>query len=412
MLRPVLIHQLTLDATAVLAALAVLALPSTSFSQRLLVGSATGPDSGSRTSWSESVRQTARRMADSLRAGDLAGFDSCFAVDQLIDRTLEGFDLTPAARLSLSQGIRNTFTPGRRLKAATRRGSFRFLSLRQAGGALHGLFRVLGEGGTLSYWETIFAPLDGVPRVVDFFDFNTGELHSQTIRRILVVSGVAVLGSIGSEQTPSAEVLAQLGGLHGAFRKGEFARAARLHDALPPAVRQQKCYLLMRIECGARQGRSAHLKALSEYARLVPKSDPSRALVLMDLFLLRDQVARAVESLDTLASRVGDDPYLKTVRARLMVRLGKLAEARRDAAAAIAAAPGLAQGYIAMLSVCLLQGDYQMCTEVLDALDRRFTIRREGLGALAGFRKFADSALGRDWLADFDVRHMHSSTVR
>jgi len=160
-------------------------------------------------------------------------------------------------------------------------------------------------------------PNRGDVRGFDFHDLATGSLASK------------VAAELWSRTTPEVDASA----FFNAIRGEDLELAAREYEALPPRL-QQTVAVARAYTFGVLQETSvdAYRQGLREYLELVP-SDADRAILRLEL----DPDEPAEATLASLAPAVADypeEPWLRGIRAVLLLSCGRIDEGRADLAIA------------------------------------------------------------------------------
>ena len=104
----------------------------------------------------------------------------------LMDRVCEGLSVTPAQRSSFARTVGLSRASAPYLDTVSTGGHIRFLRMREMDGRPRALYRLAGDDG-LNYHDIELALTDqGRVRIVDVYVYDTGEMLSVALRRILV----------------------------------------------------------------------------------------------------------------------------------------------------------------------------------------------------------------------------------
>jgi hypothetical protein len=123
-------------------------------------------------------RVVAKRDAEAIKG--------VFDVGALMDRVCEGLSVTPAQRSSFARTVGLASAAAPYLDTVGTGGHVRFLRVREIDGRMRALYRLTGDVG-LNYHDAILGVTDqGQVSIVDVYVYDTGEMLSVALRRILV----------------------------------------------------------------------------------------------------------------------------------------------------------------------------------------------------------------------------------
>jgi hypothetical protein len=117
---------------------------------------------------------------------DVDAIRDVFDVVALMDRVCEGLSVTPAQRSSFARTVGLARASAPYLETVGTGGHIRFLRVHEMDGRSRALYRLAGDAG-LNYHDAVLALTDqGRITIVDFYVYDTGEMLSVSLRRILV----------------------------------------------------------------------------------------------------------------------------------------------------------------------------------------------------------------------------------
>jgi len=117
---------------------------------------------------------------------DTEAIKSAFDTDAMMDRVCEGLSVTPAQRRSfaLTVGLASASAPY--LETVGAGGHIKFLRVHEMDGGPRALYRLTGDDG-LNYHDAVLRLTDrGRVAIVDAYVYDTGEMMSAALRRMLV----------------------------------------------------------------------------------------------------------------------------------------------------------------------------------------------------------------------------------
>ena len=127
-----------------------------------------------------------KRFERAVNNRDAEGINDAFDTNMLMDRICEGLSVTPAQRKSfaLTGGFASLTAPY--LETVSKGGHVKLLRLHVMDGGPRALYRLTGVDG-LNYHDAVLAWTDlGRVTIVDTYVYDTGEMMSAALRRMLV----------------------------------------------------------------------------------------------------------------------------------------------------------------------------------------------------------------------------------
>jgi tetratricopeptide (TPR) repeat protein len=313
-------------------------------------------------------------LRDSLQAGDPSLLDERVDLDRLLQRATRD---VPASQALLDELTRDVRENGLKLGGAllgSKDGTLRVRLLRVEPhqGAPRALFRLLSSGGLNYYAYELARDDQGRVVITDIYVYMTGELFSESLRRVFLMS------ALERGQVPDSKLALGEPGLMDNMPR--FRRIHRLLDAeryqevvdefsrLPPSVLADKSLQLIRLKALMQLGGAEYQRSLQAYEKAFP-GDAVMDLLALDDSRLSGRPEEMMRVLDRLDRKVGD-PYLHYLRAQVKFQQDDLAAAKHFLLKAIQGDPTLYEPYIELFSLAIGEGDYAQALLVLEGLER------------------------------------------
>ncbi len=291
---------------------------------------------------------------------------------------------------------------GEQLVSSVREGgSLKLLRLHSVNGETHALYRLVSGKQALNYIDLhLERSAPGPVRVSDLYLYLLGETFGDSLRRLYLLGAASAQATyldrlMGKEQT--------LVKFAGAFKEvqqlqqeGKHAEVVAAVAKLPPEVRKEKYFLLIRVsEAQALGDEAQYRRAIEAYEAALP-DDPSLDLISVDGEFLRKQYDRALNRIDRLDRRV-HDPYLEFLRGSILFAKGDERGAGQHYRAAVQAEPTLSQPYFGILTLALKQKDFKLTAETLTALQKNTPVVLKNLETVPAYAEFVRSKEYRSW---------------
>lgn len=367
------------------------------------VNSATRFIAASRTDCDELVKSIEAAVAHQ----DMNAFNALIDEEQMVDRILAGLDASNAFRTSFMQGMREgggLANLSREIMGSVQQGGdYIFVRMVQSGEEIHPLFRLtLPESGGMNYHELIISvDAQKQPRIADIHVYLSGELLSQSIRRL-------VLPAVASE---NSGILAKLTGAESAFlnhvstmqkindlsRSQQYSEALALFQTLPESLQKDKTVLLTKLIVAQGVGDTEYTSVIRDLEKYYP-NDPARDFRAMDLLAMQGQHDNLIKTVDRLIASI-QDPYLNILKVNSLLELNRIDEAHKAVADAKAASPDRIDVYWTETSIALKEQNHIATAALLDEISEKFGMTFNDLNEVSEYASFAQSEIGKEWMA-------------
>lgn len=338
---------------------------------------------------------------------DTAAFTSLIDEEKLVDRMLAGLDLKPQFRKSFIQGMRDggglSHLASEIIRSADSGGEYTFVRMVQKNGEVRPLFRFeLADGGGINYHEFVVSvDSAGRPRVVDIYVYLTGDMLSQSIRRIVLPAVASensgILAKLSGAETAFLNNLETIEQINGLIAAGKHKEAMPLFARLPETLQRDKTILMTRLVCAQNISDMEYSDAIRDLERWFP-NDPAQDFRSIDLLAIQGQHDNLIRTVDRLIATI-QDPCLNLLKIESMLALNRIDEARAAVAEARRMAPDRIDVFWIEVSVLLKAEDHQGTAALLDEIQERFGMTFNDLNTIPEYATFAASEVGREWMA-------------
>jgi tetratricopeptide (TPR) repeat protein len=298
----------------------------------------------------EQAQEFARQFVEAIHQHDAAALDALFDWEAILDIGMAGIDSPAGQRQAFRKGFlsaqRSSGGMARELTRPELR-SAKLLRTRVRDQRTTTLIRILADEGAMVYCEPLLTEsADGRVRAVDIYLFSSGETLSATIRR----------GHVATAAHANRTFLERLSGVEGDYAKhaveiqamgraaaaGEGQKALAIFEKLPDSLQRDKSMLLLRIRAAQSVDEKTYASAIEALRQAHPR-DPAGLFHALDQHALAGEWEKTLTAVDRLDRAVGGDPYMQVMRGNCLMALGRFAEARAAAKAALAEEPDLVQ---------------------------------------------------------------------
>ena len=367
-------------------------------SAAVLAGPARGADSAA-------YRSAAAPIVADLNKHSAQAFTNSLDRDAIIGKALDplGAELKDASafRTGLARGIERV---GPQIAGAMPKDGYaKLLRVRTKDGEGHCLVRLgYGDSGYGYMDWAMRADRDGRLRIVDWFDYSTGQNYTDSLRTlsVLVAPNPSLLGKLFDIASGKAERTRQVIPMMQALGKQEFARAYEVFDKLDEELKRNRTLSVAAVGAANRSQNEAHYRAALANLDKHHGSEPALVFLLIDHYVMTKQYDRLLHAIDAFQKFVGvEDAALAGIKANSYMMSGKPDQAIAAAIEGIRIEPELAANYWTLLASYNRTGRYDKVVDTAALLRRQFGL---ALGPAefekdADYKEFVRSAAFRRW---------------
>jgi tetratricopeptide (TPR) repeat protein len=254
----------------------------------------------------------------------------------------------------------------------------------------------------LNYHDFLLAgESGGVVRIVDFYNYLSGEWFSLTLRRsflpLIADSNRKLLDRLSSDESAYVRNVPRILEMQRLYSTGKHDEALEIFDSFPEELKRDKNLLLMRFNIAAQAGDEAYRAAMVDLKRRLP-DDPALDFTLIDHYFYAGQYGKALDIIDSIDRKVEGDPYLDFFRANIHFTDGNWDGAKRYARKAIEREPDLEDPYWTLVTISLNERDYAETARLLSAMEDNLGFVIGDLLDVTEYSGFRQSESYRRWL--------------
>ncbi len=217
---------------------------------------------------------------------------------------------------------------------------------------------------------------DGKVRAVDFYEVQTGENFSKTLRGMFLPLAADksrnVIQKLLSQESEMVKALPQIKRMADAIRENKATDALAAFDSLPPGVKKEKTIMLLRLQAAhLAENDTLYLRATDELASSFP-NDPSVDVNSINAFSIRKEYDKALAALGRLEKQVAGDPYLNVLRASFLLEQGKHDDAAQAVQKAVDAEPTLEPAHVSRFEIANMRKKYADMVRFLGEYEKTF----------------------------------------
>jgi tetratricopeptide (TPR) repeat protein len=362
----------------------------------------------------DELTEFGQRIAALTNERNAAQLSSLFNMDAFIDRALLGFELPERDTAGFKMGFRTTILHPTgmigSITASVSDGGAAFMRVREIDSEQRVLLRVIQEAGSVAYLE--FVPVRGLGgqlQFSDYFNYMVGDLVSQTVRAAAIPAfanqNKSFLERLTGADREAADYLKQLEQLGRLRQTGQHAAVLSRIQQLPEATRQQKVFLLLRLQMAMEIDSPDYVTAMEEFRRVLP-NDPAIDFISIDYYFAKEEHQNCIACLQRAEDVLGGDAYFHALRGAVQLLAGDVAGARTVIDEAIAMEPALQFPHVNRLDVLVAQKDYDELLSEMKLLGNEYELVFPDLSIVPEFADFLTTpqhAQYKEFLKDFQL---------
>jgi hypothetical protein len=362
----------------------------------------------------QQAKALGEQLASVFESGNAQAGESAIDKDAFLDRVTNGITVSQQFSDGFRTGFKQSPFMEGMLKTAGAGASYHLLRVREVNGETRVLFRLLPANGGMNYNDWILGRnATGELKFVDVYVVATGELMSQTVRRIYLGAVVQQnLGMFDKLKGTDKDYIANLSKateLTTDIQSAKFNEVLEVYKTLPASLQQDKLFMVLRLTaCDQLQAQNPqdYAAAVADYQKLFP-GDPSLDLMCLDAFINAGNYDEAHKSIDRLEVFTGGDAYLEVLHGNVYFQAAgddNIAAAKKAFQKAVDMEPTLAAPYWGLVTISLKTGDYDQTAALLNEIEQKLNLKIGNLQTIAPYADFVKSDAYKKWKAAHDAK--------
>ncbi|MDA1055703.1 MAG: hypothetical protein O3C40_35355 [Planctomycetota bacterium] len=347
----------------------------------------------------------ASRFGNAIMDGDIDAAKGFVDFNELLRRVTADVDVSDEVREGINKGFLAQAGNGgferQIIESLQSGGGYSALRVHHVGNEIRVWMRLNSDDQGLNYQDLIFfRGTTGQPHVSDMYVVATGELLSETIRRMFIPLAASAnrnllqrLTAAESEFVTHADEIQQLM----TQLRTQPALALAAYQRLPEVLRKNKSLMLIRVRAAASVDEQAYSAAIIDFRKAFP-NDAAVDMLSIDWHFMREEYDKSLAAIDALDRVVGGDPHLNALRANVYLEQGDYERAEAAANNAIEADPALEDAYWTLITAAMAKDDFAAMLERMKLLDSSFEMEWGDLSEIAEYASFVKSPQYQEWL--------------
>jgi tetratricopeptide (TPR) repeat protein len=245
----------------------------------------------------------------------------------------------------------------------------------------------------------------GKPRIIDWAPLSGGELYSEVVgrmARILTEPAPGLIQTLLGMQQIDQQTVQRMKTIAEMRRKGDLRGAYAEMEKLPPQIADSRVMLVQRASFASEAGDDdAYRKMLARLEKL-HGDDPAAAFMLLDHYFYAKDLAKCLQAISSIESRVGVDGMTQLLRSNIYASSGMHKEAVTHASKAIEIEPDMSAAYFTLAQSHVLLGQFDQAIEVYATLqdDFGYEFSKDNFAEDPTYNKFIASTSFKKWLRE------------
>lgn len=349
---------------------------------------------------------TPQKFTDALQlavlGGDLEAYNRLVSWPTILARATSKLTGEPITefRTQFLKDVKGSNSLGAKIiRTVEQGGSYEFMKLAKNDRTVVAIFRMLLPGGRgVNYHEYSLAKTKtGDVVASDVYVYLTGEPLSDSIRRNLVTAlgqDNKNLVKLEGNDRLLADNVKTIEELTTALQKNDAKTAREKILALPKNLRTDKAILALTLN--VYRNSTAFGTVLAGVRKSHPK-DVFMDMISIDIWARQKKYDLAIESIERIRKRVGDDPYLKVLEGRMLLNQNKKIAGQKLIREAVSQDDGLLGGYWNLVSFALADKNHEETLRLLQRIHQKFKIKFKDLREIPSYKEFVKSSQFQKW---------------
>jgi tetratricopeptide (TPR) repeat protein len=362
------------------------------------------------STWQKPTSEECKKFAEAMQAaatkGDFAAYNELIDWNAILDRATSGIDGVPQSKAGFTKGFLSSMQTsggiaGQIAKQCEDGGSFKMIHLHEQDGRDRALFRLaLNNGGANYHDYPIVRQADGKVRAVDIYIFTSGEMITETLRRLFISAAYeeskSILDRLSGKEDAFAKNMPLINQMTAAKNQGENESALACYKQLPAELQKEKFVLLIAM-MAAQNVNDKEYEAIMSTFKAAHPSEPCLDFILIDYYILRKEYPQALASSKRMDKLLDGDANMRC----LSGRINNLQEKRPQAKAMFQKAIELEDDYLPayqeLWAISLLDKDYDESVRLLDVMNQKCNAQLKELEESEENAEFLQSPQYQKW---------------
>lgn len=286
--------------------------------------------------------------------------EKLFRFHDFMDRCISDLDLSPEMRKEFGapqqkkDGPRYTDSI---IDHVRNGGNFTLLRIRTVEKRPRILMRLIMANEAHDYMEVVPARFpDGEIAIEDIRIFSKGEWLSQIYRRIVLHIAAEqdpeFRGKLKGKEPLYTANISRIIAIGRASQQGRHQEVLDLYHQLPEQIQKDRMIQLMAVVAAQGINDEKYVSVVEKY-RLNHPADPACDLISIRYYSLTNRYDEAFKCIDRIDKAVGGDPYLSLIQGSLMIKAGRLNDAKGVLEKAVGQDETLVNAYLWRIEIAL-----------------------------------------------------------
>lgn len=354
----------------------------------------------------EECKKFAAAMQEAATKGDIAAYNQLIDWNAILDRATGGIDGVPQSRAGFTKGFLSSLDQsgglaGQIAKQCQEGGSFKMIHLHEEDGRDRVLFRLALDNGGANYHDyPVVRQADGKVRAVDIYIFTSGEMITETLRRLFISAAYeeskSILDRLSGKEDAFAKNMPLINKMSAAKNQGDNEAVLTCYKQLPAEVQKEKFVLLFAM-MAAQNVNDEEYEAIIETFKTAHPKEPCLDFILIDYYFLRKEYAQALASCKRMDKLLDGDAHMRCMSGRLYNLQEKRPQAKAMFQKAVEIEDDFLPAYQELWAISLLDKDYDESVRLLDVMNQKCNTQFKELAESEDNAEFLQSPQYQKW---------------
>jgi tetratricopeptide (TPR) repeat protein len=280
-------------------------------------------------------------------------------------------------------------------------GSLKLLRTRSRDNRKSVLFRLLHDDGAVSYFEFTLARFsDAAIGMEDAYNYFTGEMISQTVRRLMIpLERARSSKQVEGFDQVLVDNLPTIRQMFRATTAGLFEQVVTDYGRLPKSLQENKSVFLMYLRATCElgdAGEEPYFKGVEHFRQIYP-NDSCVDFISINYLADKKRFDEALKAIDRFEKEIGKDAYLSVCRAKVFLEARRFDDARKLIDIALAQESTLGEAFWTAIDISLVEKKFADTLKWLKKAVQELKIDYDKIEENGVYADFVKSPQYREW---------------
>jgi hypothetical protein len=259
------------------------------------------------------------------------------------------------------------------LESMAANGKYELVKIYEKEGTQHLLFRLFSDEG-LNYHDLELCKRNGKIGIADFYIYLSGENFSETLAALLT----SFDKSVGDNEAESNDLVKNIRKIRDYADSKDYESAYKYYHKLPLDIQNQRTVQIAYLMICKEYDEDEYVEGLLKFKRLYP-DDPNIDLLMMDAYIIKKEIPKAMAAIDNLDKYINSDPFLDYFRALISNIANNTTDARTYLERLYKNYPGFDSGVLELINNYIQAGMNEKANSLIKVYEQNENFDQESL---------------------------------